>query len=203
MNKSVKDALTLTLITVISGLALGAVHEVTLAPIAKANQNTINEAYKNVFSDAKKFDEYKDFNEKKANAVVSKAGYKGVTINDCVVASDASGKALGYVIAVTNSNDYGGDVTFYMGVKNDGTMNGYSITDISDTPGLGMKATEEKFMSEFKGIKADKTYQVSKSGGGDGKIEAISGATITSTAMTNGVNAGFAYFNSINGGEAK
>ena len=41
---------------------------------------------------------------------------------------------------------YGGDVTFSMGVTNDGTLNGYSITDISETAGLGMKAKEDGFI---------------------------------------------------------
>ena len=196
MKKGVKDALTLTLITLIAGAALGLVHEITKTPIKAAEEKAIKEAYTCVFSEAKDFTDLKGFDSEKATALVQKEGYKEVTINSCVEAKDASGKRIGYVIGVTDSNSYGGNITFYMGVKNNGTMNGYSITEISDTPGLGMKAKESKFMNEFKGIKA-RTYEVSKSGGGKGKIEAISGATITSKAVTTGVNGGFVYFKSL------
>jgi electron transport complex protein RnfG len=200
MKKSLKDALILTLITLISGAALGIVHEITKNPIKAAEDNAIKNAYTAVFSDAKDFVELEGFDGDKATALVHKKGYDEVTINSCVCAKDSSGKKLGYVIGITDSNSYGGNITFYMGVKNDGTMNGYSITDISDTPGLGMKAKEDKFMNEFKGIKAGK-YEVSKTGGGKGKIESISGATITSKAVTTGVNGGFVYFKSLKGGK--
>ena len=167
--------------------------------IAKAEEQAVQKAYNEVFSKAKKFEEDKSFDSKKAAKIVNNAGYKGITVDDCIVAKDASGKKLGYVLAITNMNDYGGQLTFYMGVTNDGKMNGYSITTINDTPGLGMKAKEDKFKNEFKGIKSG-TYEVSKNGGGEGKIEAISGATITSNAVTKAVDAGFCYFKTLTGG---
>lgn len=199
MKKIVKDALILTLITLIAGCALGIVHEITKNPIAAARKDAVDRAYQEVFNDAASFSEVKGFNSEEATKYVAKKGYSEVTIKSLAKAKDKSGKAIGYVIGITDSNSYGGDVVFYMGVKNNGTMNGYSITEISDTPGLGMKAKESKFMNEFKGIKAGK-YEVSKTGGGKGKIEAISGATITSKAVTTGVNAGFCYFDYIVGG---
>jgi electron transport complex protein RnfG len=199
MNKLVKDALILTVITFVSGLALGGVHEITKEPIKKTEEQAIQKAYKEVFNSAKSFDEDKSFNADKAAKVVKAAGYKGITIDDCIIAEDSSGKKLGYVLAVTNMNDYGGQLTFYMGITKDGKMNGYSITTINDTPGLGMKAKDDKFKSEFSGIEAGK-YEVSKNGGGKGKIEAISGATITSRAVTEAVNAGFSYFDTLTGG---
>ena len=100
---------------------------------------------------------------------------------------------------MTSHAGYGGDITFSMGITNDGVMNGYSITDISETAGLGMKAKEEKFMSEFMGIPVG-SYEVTKtSPAGEFEIEAISGATITSRAMTGAVDAGMAYFQSLEG----
>lgn len=199
MKKIVKDALILTLITLIAGCALGIVHEITKKPISAARKAAIDEAYQAVFSDAASFSEVKGFNSEDASKYVHKKGYDEVSIESAALAKDKSGKTLGYVIGVTDSNSYGGDVVFYMGVRSDGTMNGYSITEISDTPGLGMKAKEDKFMKEFQGIKAGK-YEVSKAGGGKGKVEAISGATITSKAVTTGVNAGFCYFDYLMGG---
>lgn len=202
MNKLVKDALILTAITLISGVALGGVYEITKKPIANAQEAATQAAYKEVFKDAKSFANLEGFQAKKATKVVAEAGYADDTIENCVVAMDNSGNTLGYVITVTSHAGYGGDITFSMGVTKDGVLNGYSITDISETAGLGMKADEEAFMSQFHGIKAQ-LLEVTKGGKtAENEIDAISGATITSKAVTYGVNAGLVYFNSIVGGGA-
>ena len=195
----VRDAMRLTVITLVSGLLLGLVYQITLKPRNAAAAKATNDAYKAVFEDAASFKDYADFDADKATALVKKAGYGNISISACVEADDKSGKSLGYVITVVTKS-YGGNATFSMGVTNDGTMNGYKITDISDTPGLGMKSTEPKFMDQFKGISIGK-YTVTKGTPGDNEIQAISGATITSRAITNGVDAGFEYFKSIAGGE--
>ena len=195
----VRDAMRLTVITLVSGLLLGLVYQITLKPRNAAAAKATNDAYKAVFEDAASFKDYADFDADKATALVKKAGYDNISISACVEADDKSGKSLGYVITVVTKS-YGGNATFSMGVTNDGTMNGYKITDISDTPGLGMKSTEPKFMDQFKGISIGK-YTVTKGTPGDNEIQAISGATITSRAITNGVDAGFEYFKSIAGGE--
>lgn len=195
----VRDAMRLTAITLVSGLLLGLVYQITLKPRNAAAAKATNDAYKAVFEDAVSFKDYADFDADKATALVKKAGYDNISISACVEADDKSGKSLGYVITVVTKS-YGGNATFSMGVTNDGTMNGYKITDISDTPGLGMKSTEPKFMDQFKGISIGK-YTVTKGTPGDNEIQAISGATITSRAITNGVDAGFEYYKSIAGGE--
>ena len=76
----------------------------------------------------------------------------------------------------------------------DGTVNGIKILSISETAGLGMRATEESFYGQFAGRKVE-NFSYTKTGAtADDEIDAISGATITTRAMTNGVNAGLAYF---------
>ena len=117
-----------------------------------------------------------------------------------MTALDASGNQLGYVLTVTTHEGYGGDITFSMGMKDDGTLNGISILSISETAGLGMKANTDDFKNQWKDKKVDQ-FEYTKSGAtADNQIDAISGATITTNAVTNGVNAGLAYFNSIEGG---
>lgn len=203
MNSMIHDALVLTAITLVSGVALGAVHGITEAPIAKAQEDALQKAYSEVFTKADSFKDLDSFNSNKATKLVQKAGYTDDDINNCVVAVDKSGQELGYVITVTSHAGYGGDITLSMGVTDDGTMNGYSITDIHETAGMGMKATQPKFMDEFKGIKAEKYEVVKGSSAGDGQIESISGATITSRAVTNAVNAGFEYYDSLTGGDSQ
>ncbi len=70
---------------------------------------------------------------------------------------------LGYVITVTDPNSYGGNVTFSLGITDDGTLNGYSITSINDTPGLGMKAKEASFSDQFKDKQVE-SFEVTKTG---------------------------------------
>lgn len=202
MNKLVKDALILTLITLIAGTALGVVYEVTKNPIAQAQEEATQEAYKSVFPDAAGFEDHQDFDATAASNVVHDAGYSDDDIDNVVDAVDANGSLLGYVITVTSHAGYGGDITFSMGVTLDGVMNSYSITSISETAGLGMKAKESGFADQFVNIVSN-VYEVVKTApSSDTEIQAISGATITSKAMTNAVNAGFVYFNSLVGGGA-
>ncbi len=103
---------------------------------------------------------------------------------------------LGYVINVTSHEGSQADISFSVGIQNDGTLNGYSITAISETPGLGVLVQEEPFYSQFEG-KAEETYSVVKTAPtGDDQIQAVTGATISSRAVTNGVNACLEYFRS-------
>ena len=86
-----------------------------------------------------------------------------------------------------------------MGIANDGTLNGISILDISETAGLGMKA-EEVLKPQF----AEKNVPVftyTKTGAvSEDQIDAISGATITTKALTTAVNGGLTYFQTQLGG---
>lgn len=193
-NTIVKDTFILFCITLIAGLALGVVHDITLEPIAAAQEEAQQEAYKTVFPDAESFVELPGFSSEDAAEVLAEAGYEDDTIELVMQAVDADGNLLGYVLNCTDPNSYGGDVTLSLGVQLDGTINGYSITDISDTAGLGMKAKEESFSSQY----ADKVveeFTVTKTGStSDSEIDAISGATITSNAVTNAVNAGLVYY---------
>ena len=190
MNKNlVMDCIKLCVITLIAGLLLGIVYNVTKAPIAAQEEKTKQEAYKAVFKDAAKFDTVK-LDQKDVAAVLKKNDLGQNTISEVVKAVDKNGKELGYVFSVTNPEGYGGDVSLSVGVRDDGTVNGYETLSISETAGLGMKAKEPEFKSNFKNKKADK-FEVVKDGSGkndDSKVDAISGATITSRAVTSAVN---------------
>ena len=201
MNRIVKDALILTIITLVSGCLLGLVYEITKDPIAKAEYEAQQKAYQTVFADAAGgFEEYAGFDAEAATQIVAGSNYPENTIEGVVEAKDASGNTLGYVITVTSHSGYGGDITFSVGIRNDGTLNGYSITSIGETAGLGMKAKEENFSNQFVN-RAAGIYEVTKSGAPSAnEIEAISGATITSRAMTYGVDAAMTYFGTITEG---
>ncbi len=198
MGKVVKDAMILTVITLISGCLLGLVYEITKDPIARAQEAAQQRAYQAVFAEADSFEALADFPEE---GIASEDGE--VTINNVVTALDGTGNILGYVMTTTSHSGYGGDITLAVGITNDGTVNGYSITSISETAGLGMKATEENFYSQFEGKTTEAFEVVKGTATADNQIEAISGATITSSAVTDAVNESLTYFRELaEGGSA-
>lgn len=201
MNKKiVHDALILTAFTLVLGFALGLVYEITKAPIAAADAATAQAAYQEVFADAATFEAYAEFDEAEAVTIMEENGYSD-EITDVQVAKDGSGSAIGYVITVIAKDASQANITFSVGIKNDGTVNGYSITDIAETPGLGDKAKNEEFSGQFAGKLVDSFTVVKQAPAADNEIESISGATITSKAMANGVNACITYFqNALEGG---
>lgn len=193
MNKRiVHDALILTAFTLVLGLVLALVYGVTKAPIEAANQAAAQQAYMAVFEEADSF-ETMELDKAAATAVVQEQGFSD-TIDDIQVAKDAAGETLGYVITVTAKDGSQGSITFSVGIQNDGTVNGYSITATSETPGLGLKASEEEFYGQFQGKNVDAFTVVKQAPQSDNEIEAISGSTITSKAMANGCNAAIYYF---------
>ena len=196
MNKKiVHDALILTAFTLVLGFLLGAVYEITKEPIAAAEKAALDEAYKVVFADAASFEEDTEFDAAKAAEVLA-ANYSKDEITAVNKALDASGNVLGYVINVTSHEGSQADISFSVGIQSDGTLNGYSITAISETPGLGVLVQEEPFYSQFEG-KAEETYTVVKTEpAADNEIQAVTGATISSRAVTNGANACLEYFRS-------
>ena len=193
MNKRiVHDALILTAFTLVLGLVLALVYGVTKAPIEAANQAAAQQAYMAVFEEADSF-ETMEFDKEAATTLVQEQGFSD-TIDDIQVAKDAAGETLGYVITVTAKDGSQGSITLSVGIQNDGTVNGYSITATSETPGLGLKASEEEFYGQFQGKNVDAFTVVKQAPQSDNEIEAISGSTITSKAMANGCNAAIYYF---------
>ena len=140
-----------------------------------------------------------DFDADAAAALMTEKGFSD-QIDSVNTALDASGNVIGYVLTVTAKDASQASITFSVGIQNDGTVNGYSITNIAETPGLGMKAQEEAFYSQFEGKNVDSFTVVKAAPSSDSEIESISGATITSKDMANGVNACIAYFQNVLGG---
>lgn len=193
MKSMMKDAVILFAITLIAGLLLGVVYEVTKEPIVLQQTKRKNEACKEVFQDAVTFEALE--------LSMPETGEKATaTINEVSQAVAEDGTILGYVLDITTHEGYNGDIQFTMGIRMDGTVNGISLLSIAETPGLGMKAEEvlkpqfaEKNVGQF-------TYTKTGAMTSD-EIDAISGATITTNALVNGVNAGLECFkNELGGG---
>ncbi len=184
-----KDAGILFVITLIAGLMLGFVYELTKEPIRLQQEKAVKEACQAVFGEADQFVavDYSIEEELKAELAAT-----GVTVGDAYFAMD-NGEHLGFVVEATSSEGYGGAITLYMGITNDGTLKGISILDISETPGLGMKA-EEVLVPQFKNKQVE-AFTYTKAGSlRESEIDAISGATVTTEAVTYAVNGGLKVF---------
>ena len=197
MNKIVKNTLILTAITVVAGLLLGVVYGVTKDPIAKAQEKAKQEAFRSVLSDAETFESDTEFDADAASALLKENGYTSDDISELAEGKDASGETVGYVVNVTSHEGYGGDIDISVGIREDGTVTGIEMLSISETAGLGMKAKEAEFKD-----KNVKKFTYTKTGeSGDDMIDAISGATITTNAVTNAVDSALVYFqNELGGG---
>ncbi len=193
-NEMIRNTVILTVITLISGLLLGTVYEVTKGPIAAEQEKMKQEAYHNVFQAADSFETMEESNFPDDEIA---------TVDEVAAAKDASGKIIGYVVTVTDHEGYGGDIQCSVGVGEDGTVNGIEILSISETAGLGMRANTEEFKSQFRNKKVEQ-FEYTKTGATvDNQIDALSGATITTNAMTNAVNTALSFFhNNLMGGNA-
>ena len=200
MNNIVKNTLILTAITVVSGLLLGVVYDITKEPIAQAQENTKQEAYRTVLSDASEF-ETVEFDADTAASLLSENGYTSDVITEIAEGTDASGETVGYVISVQSSEAYDGSLSLSVGIASNGTVKGIEMLEISETAGLGMKADEAEFKDQFKDKNVQKFTYTKTGEDGDDKIDAISGATITTNAVTNAVDSALVYFqNELGGG---
>ncbi len=116
-------------------------------------------------------------------------GWGNVYIDSAAAAKDASGNAVGYVISSTSKDGFGGEVKITVGIDGENKITGIAFLSLSETPGLGMNAQNPEFYGQYAGKDAQPLSVVKGGGAGDAEINAMSGATITSSAVTNAVNA--------------
>lgn len=184
-----KDALVLALITLISGCCLGGAYGLTKQKIYEINMASTIESYKQVMP-AEEYDDatYADALTTAQSDGKIAADNGSASLISVVAAKDASGAETGYIIKGSAAG-YGGSVIVVVGVDADLKVTGISFPEtLPETAGLGQKATEPAFYEQFAG-KGTKLSVKKGGGAGEDEIDAISGATITSTAVTNTVNA--------------
>lgn len=200
-NRIVKDTIAITLITLVSGLALGVVNDITADPIARQVAKAKEEAYRAVFAEADSFEVISSGEDAELESYLDGQGYPGQNIDEVMLAKDSEGTELGYAFTVTTSEGYGGDIQFAMGVKDDGTMTGISFLTLAETAGMGMRADTEEFKGQFRDKNVEKFAYTKTGASADNEIDALSGATITTGAVTNGINAGLSAFRYEKGGK--
>ncbi|MEE0762606.1 hypothetical protein B5F08_04450 [Anaeromassilibacillus sp. An172] len=123
---------------------------------------------------------------------------------ECYKALDESGNLIGYAIS-SASRGYGGDVKVMTGVNaEDGSVIAINVYDNSgETPGLGVNTSGEKFTSQFAGLSSGTGVTVDKDAGKNPDsvaVDSVTGATISSRAVTNAVNQAFEAYNAVKEG---
>ena len=109
------------------------------------------------------------------------------------------GKTAAYIFT-ESSKGYGGDVSVMTAIKPDGTVAGVAILDVSgETPGLGQNAAKESFFSQYIGLKNGVSVLKNGAKAENNEVDAVTGATITSTAVTRAVNAALDDFEKVKG----
>jgi electron transport complex protein RnfG len=171
---------TLFTVTVITGLILGVVHDITLEPIRLTQERLKAEALRGVLPYAEEF---------KTMQIAEDAD---PIIKDIQEALSGE-KTVGYCITVT-PRGYGGTIELVAGIRGDGKLEAIRILNQSETPGLGAKSVLPNFYEQFKD--SDKITVVKTEPVSPGEIQAISGATITSSGVAGGVNVALEYWRS-------
>lgn len=182
----IKLGLNLLIISAVAALLLAFTNSITADTIAQRSEQANAEARKLVLSTAQDFEEVKD--AKTDNS-------KGVEVSEIFEAKDASGNTVGYTLKVLPSG-YGGTIELMVGIDSaNGKVSGINVVSNSETAGLGAKATEPEFSDQYKEKPLEELSVIKNGTPGDTEIKAISGATITSSAVTNGVDAAIEVYN--------
>lgn len=165
-------------ISLVCSAILGAVNAVTKDKIAAIEAETRAAAMREVLPEAAAFTDVSAFltDEFKAENAVT-----GI-----FEATAADGSVAGYAVMAA-PRGFGGEIVMIVGVGADGTVTGVVITEMSETAGLGAKAGDPAFLSQYAG--KDGSISVVKGAAEENQISAITGATVTSRAVTEGVRA--------------
>lgn len=176
----VKHAFILFAIAFICSLLLVLCNNLTEGRIAELQKETEIKAQSEVLPEAKIFADV----DKKSMMLLSDA-----RVTSVFEGRGSDGSTVGYCVKVEPSG-FGGKISMIVGINLKGEICGVKITEMSETPGLGAKA-DDNWLKQFTGKIGN--LSVIKSGTAkEDEINAISGATITSKAVTDGVNAAFA-----------
>ena len=194
-----KPVIALLLITLIAGVALSGVYSMTRGTIEAHEEEAKAAAYAAVVPEAVTFE-----HDEAADAAIAALGgqvygtkYGKAYVNEAFVGKDAAGNTVGYALSVTSGDGYDGNVTLSVGLDATGKVLSIAFTELTETPGMGMLADEPAFKDQFANKQV--TQFVHNKGGatGDNVIDAISGASTTSGAVVNAVNAGLDFFHSV------
>lgn len=182
MKEIMKTGIILLVLCLVATLALAVTNELTKAPIAAQRATKTAAARQEVLPLADP-EGFVQLEEAKLNEVIAADS----SVVDVYIGKSVDGEVIGYVIT-TNPKGFGGIVETFVGIDTKGVITGVRIGTHAETPGLGDVATQPEFYEQYNDMSVEHVIGVSKVSGSETEIQAISGATITSKAVTDGVN---------------
>ena len=190
------NTLVILIVTLVAVAGLAVVYQVTKEPIEQAEISAREKVYSSVFAEATGFTEIENagaLTEGIGEALVN-ADLGGCSVDVALTANGADGNVLGYVIAATSPNGYGGNIQVAVGISKDGVITGFDVISNSETAGLGSKCTAPDFTSQFAGKNAEILKYTKTGAVAENEIDAISGATRTTNAVTQAVNSAIIFY---------
>lgn len=162
-NEIIKPVLVLVCICLVVTALLAYINSVTSPIIAKAEQEKTEQAMSEVLTEADGFEKLEIEN-----------------LPDRVTEVYTANNGSGYVFMLTTKG-YGGDMKLICGMKADGTIEQCKTLSHAETSGLGSKTAEDPYRNQYCGKNSDTLSEV----------DAITGATISSTAYKNAIDDAF------------
>lgn len=163
MKEIIKISVYLSMICIIAGTSLSITNYFTTKKIVSQKIKSEEAGFREVLPNAFHFESMDSF---------SKKGF------------DQSGNIAGYVLKIRTTG-YSGEIVALVGIDRDFRIMGVKILTQNETPGLGAKIIEKNFLAQFIGKPSEKIFL--KVDNKDGEIDAITSATISSRAITNGI----------------
>ena len=185
MSKEIiKPGIVLLIITIVAAGLLGAVNIATKDTIAEVEKKATETSMKEVLPDAKSFND-EITNDEKNYGIIKKYS-EGL---------DDSGNTVGYTFNISTKG-FSTGLNLMVGITKDGVISGVDVLSHGETPGLGANADQPKWIGQFTDksgkLEVTKTDSVSEN-----QIQAITGATITSNAVTQAVNTASDFYESV------
>ena len=182
MNDRLRYVLVLTLITALSGLVLGTTEHCTRQPITQQYRRQQLQALRTVLP------EVDNAPDRDTVTPPMQASAGAPSTPTTYYRGRQRGEIVAIAFQVVAAHGYGGPIRMMVGVAPSGELLGLAILQQSETPGLGTRIEEEGFRAQFlgKGLTAVR-WKVTKDGG---DFDQISGATISSRAVVEGLSAG-------------
>lgn len=178
MRDIVKPAVTLFTVCIIVSVCLAFTFSVTKAKIDERAEIDSANARREVLAEVDNFEKLEGIKSEKGTVYIKEV-YEGFK----------DGKQTGYVFTVV-SKGYGGEIEVIIGIDSSRKVTGVKLGNNNETPGLGSKAKDAPFINQFDNLAPKEALEVVKGKKSKaGEIEAISGATITSRAVTEAVQA--------------
>jgi len=178
MRDMIKPTASLFIICLVTTFCLAFVNAITKDTIKERSLKDAEEQRKLVLSEADSFEKLEDAPEKDESGLIKE-----------VYAAYDGDKLVGYVFSAAPKG-FGGEIAVTVGISNEKKVSGVSVGDNSETPGLGTKTANKEFTEQFTGkdISGD-IVVVKRPVSNDNEIQAVSGATVSTNAVTRAVQA--------------